>query len=69
VLGSTGSALGLLALRLGRTDEAVSRMREALELHPCGGDRALNVTTTLYLAAALAADGRVDDAVRLGREV
>lgn len=60
-------ALGLLALRSGRCDTAASRLREALERQPDGGAPAEpRAITMAYLAAVHAADGRLDDAVRLG---
>lgn len=60
-------ALGLVELRSGRCDAAAGRLREALERQ--AGTSMSYAITAAYLAAAHAADGRPDEAVRLGDEI
>ncbi|MFP3906849.1 MAG: AAA family ATPase [Acidimicrobiales bacterium] len=61
VWGPVARPLGLLALRLGRTEEALSHLAHAIEVSARIGSRPRLVEAKLELAAALLETGRADD--------
>ena len=56
--------LGLALLRLGRIDEARDAERAAIEAFRGHGDRRMEGASRMYLAAILAAEGKLEDAER-----
>jgi tetratricopeptide (TPR) repeat protein len=69
--GAAGHGVGILAALLGRTDEAVSQLRRALEMNEVIGARPFVARTQLALARALhtrAAGGDGDEAATLVAE-
>ncbi|MDZ7678622.1 MAG: BTAD domain-containing putative transcriptional regulator [Acidimicrobiales bacterium] len=61
VWGPVARPLGLLALRLGHTEEALSHLAHAIEVSARIGSRPRLVEAKLELAAALLETGRADD--------